>query len=185
MRSNSCTSFFITCVVLLSLFTTIKSDDASNYYAKYYRDYYNGIAGRLLTLFSGTSGTARESTGYSAPAATYSEPASTYSEPEYQAATYDPSFDVGEMFGPETGSILGIASLLLGVINLIAFIAMDSRVTSLENDQNSICASTKTLGNLALTSVATATTTALQTTANAAALNTIITTLNGVATPTC
>lgn len=177
MKSNSCTSFFITCVVLLSLFNTIKADDASNYYAKYYRDYYNGIAG--------TSGTARESTGYSAPAATYSEPASTYSEPEYQAATYDPSFDVGEMFGPETGSILGIASLLLGVINLIAFIAMDSRVTSLENDQNSICASTKTLGNLALTSVATATTTALQTTANAAALNTIITTLNGVATPTC
>merc|ERR1739844_9503 len=179
MKSVSCMNLSITCVVLLSLFTTIKSDDASNYYAKYYRDYYNGIAGRLLTLFSG-KGTARQSSGYSAPAATYNEPEPTYSEPEYQADTYDPSYDVSEMFGPETGSILGIASLLLGVINLIAFISMDSRVTSLENDQNSICASAKTMGNFNLAqAVGTSATT------NAASLNLIVTALNGIATPTC
>jgi len=181
MKSGSCSKFSITCVVLLSLFNTIKSDDASNHYAKYYRDYYNGIAGRLSTLFSGA---ARKSSGYSAPAATYNEPAATYSEPEYQTDTYDPSFDVSEMFGAETGSILGIASLLLGVINLIAFIAMDSRVTSLENDQNSLCASAKTIGNFNFASTPAAGVTA-STTTNAATLNIIITALNGVATPTC
>ena len=48
-------------------------------------------------------GTARQSTGYSEPAATYNEPEPAYSEPEYQADSYDASFDVANMFGPETG----------------------------------------------------------------------------------
>ena len=51
MKSNTFRKFSFICVVLLSLFITIKSDDgsdaahASDYYAKYYQDYYNSIEG--------------------------------------------------------------------------------------------------------------------------------------------
>lgn len=173
-RINNITIFTFVCVLLISLCHISKCDGdteaaaASDYYAKFYQDYYNSLSAKEDT---------DRDTGYHEPTA-YHEP----HEPSYGYETTSYDDDLGTLFGPETGIIVSFAALLLGIVNTIAFVLLDSRVGSLENDQDSICTTAQALGNtnLAATDVA-----APSQATNAASINRIITQINGYATPDC
>merc|ERR1712150_329191 len=122
----------------------------------------------------------------------YSEYYKQYYE-AHQAQERNPLYGPGsaqvrqDLATPENTLILGAIGAVMGTLAAVGVILNNNNVNSLSKDQDSICKTTKALGNTALT--ASALGTAATTTAWTATLNTeinkIITAINGIATPTC
>jgi len=199
MSSNSFNSFSFISIVILLLYSTIESGSglgrkpSTAYQALFKKD-----AGSDKTEYAGPYYFKNITTGsdkpdYTAKAdtdrdATYQEPVAPV-VPVYDTPTYEdgkpgklnlPSLD--KLLDPSNEAMHVMTSLVLGVFNLIAYIAMDSRVASITRDQDNVCNTIRPAGNLNL---AVANTAGASSTLNAASINTVITSLNNLATPNC
>lgn len=170
--------FIIICVVLISVCNIAQSDEsadaaaASDYYAKFYQDYYNSIAGREDT---------DRDTGYSEPAAVYHEPVASYGYGD------DGKFDLSNMLGPDPNFTLAIVSGAFGLLGLIGVLINAGNINNLSEDQDSICTTATSLGT-GCTALTAAAVTALNTPAASTAgteLQALITCLNAISTPSC
>merc|ERR1712226_934631 len=154
------------CVVLIAFCSIARSDESghnvdatSDYYAQYYQDFYNNLAAKDA---------GERDSGYVEPAETYAEPSYGLTE---SMKDLDPAL------------ILGAIGAVMGTLAAIGVVINNNDVNSLSEDQDSICTSTKALGNTVIsTSPYTATPT--HTTANAA-FNTLANAINNIATPSC
>jgi len=91
------------------------------------------------------------------------------------------------IMGEDAALVLGTIGALMGTLAAVGVVLNNNNIHSLSVDQDSICTSTKALGNTALTASAlgTAAATAAWTTTLNAELNLIITAINNIATPSC
>jgi len=91
------------------------------------------------------------------------------------------------VLGSDAALVLGTIGAIMGTLAAVGVVINNNNVHSLSKDQDSICTSTKALGNTALTASAlgTAAATAAWTTTLNAEINKIITAINAIATPTC
>lgn len=94
------------------------------------------------------------------------------------------------LLGPDAGLTLGAIGAVLGALAVVGVAVNNNNVNNLSEDQDSICTTTKAVGNTALTALTTTEATTISsdaTVTNPAYLkiNTIIAAINGYATPDC
>merc|ERR1711936_1552085 len=144
------------CVVLIAFCSIARSDESGHNVdatSDYYAQYYQDFYNNLAAKDAG-----ERDSGYVEPAETYGEP----------------SYGLTEAMGELDPAL---------ILAAIGVVINNNNVNSLSEDQDSICTSTKALGNTVIsTSPYTATPT--QTTANAA-FNTLANAINNIATPSC
>lgn len=172
--------FTIICVVLISVCNIAQSDEsadaaaASDYYAKFYQDYYNSIAGREDT---------DRDTGYSEPAAVYHEPVASYGYGD------DGKFDLANMLGPDPSFTLALVSGAFGLLGLIGVLINAGNINNLSEDQDSICTTARGIGGTAFAALDATAVTGLNDAATVSTAGTqlqaIITQLNAITTPDC
>merc|ERR1711981_897100 len=186
--SNSFNSFSFISVVILLLYSIIdpgsglEREPRTAYQALFKKD-----AGNEKVDYAARADTARDS-AYHEPVAPVAPTVPVYAAPSYTGGKPGlpklnlGDFNIDELLDPSNEAMHVMTSLVLGVFNLIAYIAMDSRVASVTQDQNNICNTVRGLGNLNL---AAANTAGASITLNSASINTIVAGINNLATPVC